>query len=598
MAPAKRRPTDPSDPRDLGNVSEPDAKRPARGSGGSGGSGGSLASIVSNASEGAPSFRSSPTLSQRGVGSALAPRDTPGPLEQLSGEFGTDYYDTVGNGPTIPEVPPQLSGMTFARITQTSRGPNEGSAQVTVRDREGNFSRVRTVSSGFFREPLGSPTGDGHQFGTTLRPPPFQGTGGITRIEQSGSPGQDQTPSPRHHHHRNQSNHLAATNGNANDQDENSDVDGDNEQMDSPAPSIDAPHTVLDRFRVQRPRLLLIYTGGTIGMKQGSDGSLAPVPGYLTRCLTTMSIFRGKGMPDFDIVEWNEIMDSSDFGPNEWIALGNQIKDVYLDYDGFVVLHGTDTMAYTACALSFMLENLGKPVIITGSMVPFAHAYTDARDNIIASMLFAAQFEIPEVCIFFGTHLMRGNRAQKSDTESLDAFQSLNYPALARLGVHMNINMNRILQPPKKRLRLHTALCSDVIVCRMTPGFSDTILHNILKPPTKGVVLQLYGVGNAPHRREGLLQAIEHAIKVDDVVVVVTSQCTRGYVNLFQYENGVKLADVGCVSGMDMTPEAAAIKLSLLLGQGVPTDQVKRLMTINMRGELTPDRKDWGNTGK
>lgn len=221
-------------------------------------------------------------------------------------------------------------------------------------------------------------------------------------------------------------------------------------------------------------RVLLIYTGGTMGMAL-QNGTLAPLKGYLPQCIREMPEVHDPSMPELDVLEYDPLIDSANVGPEDWASLSSHLRDNYYDYDGFVIIHGTDTMAYTASALSFMLEGLGKAVVITGSMIPLAAVYNDARRNLLISAIFAAQLELCEVAIFFNDRLLRGNRAVKVDSNSLDAFDSPNFPPLATVGARVSTDRVAWRAPPVSRLRVHTALSTCVIVVRLAPGFDDSV---------------------------------------------------------------------------------------------------------------------------
>eukprot|EP01132_Coremiostelium_polycephalum_P008367 gene8367-10276_t len=342
--------------------------------------------------------------------------------------------------------------------------------------------------------------------------------------------------------------------------------------------------------RVKRGCIFVIYTGGTLGMKRDSVGILRPEPHYLEEQLSILPELKSEDMPLYSLHEFDPPIDSSDMEHEDWINIAKLIEKNYYDYDGFVVIHGTDTMSFTASALSFMLENLGKPVIFTGSQIPFAELINDARRNLITAMIFAGKVDIPEVCIFFNNQLLRGCRSKKIDSWSLEAFDSPNCPPLATLGMEININSDVILNQPKGRFRLHETINKNIAVIHLVPGFSDEAFENILKEPLEGLILLSYGSGNAPAKKKQFVEAITKAVR-RGVIVVVTSQCVRGSVNLKQYATGKSLLDAGAISGHDMTVEAAATKLGWLLGLGIPKEQVRLLMESDLRGELTKRTK-------
>ena len=238
--------------------------------------------------------------------------------------------------------------------------------------------------------------------------------------------------------------------------------------------------------------VLLIYTGGTLGMTK-QNGTLAPKKGALVQTIRQMPEVHDPSMPALDILEYEPLIDSSNVSPDDWARLARQIRDSYYDYDGFVIVHGTDTMAYTASALSFMLEGLGKAVVLTGSMIPLAEVYNDARRNLIISITFAAQLELCEVAIFFNDRLLRGNRAVKVDSNGLAAFESPNFAPLATVGASIFADRSRWRAPPQSRMRVHTNLDASVICIRLAPGFDDSAILAMLRHATslKGLVLSL-----------------------------------------------------------------------------------------------------------
>jgi L-asparaginase len=341
-----------------------------------------------------------------------------------------------------------------------------------------------------------------------------------------------------------------------------------------------------------KKRVYIVYTGGTIGM-QASPAGYLPKPGYLTELMDQIAELQHADMPDITIHEYDPLLDSSNIMPSDWLKIAEDIAQHYDDYDGFVVLHGTDTMAYTASALAFMLDGLGKPVILTGSQIPLSELRNDARGNLISALLIAAQFAIPEVSLFFGDNLLRGCRAVKVDADGFRAFASPNFPALGEVGNHIEIDWSLVRPTPPKgtALRVQRLETPDVGALRLFPGISASLLENILRPPIKGLVLEAYGVGNAPDRDRDLLQALHRAVQ-RGVVIVACTQCLQGSVHLDDYSTGASLAKAGVISGIDMTSEAVLTKLFYLFSQGYSPDVVKSLMQKNLRGELTPDYPD------
>jgi len=357
-------------------------------------------------------------------------------------------------------------------------------------------------------------------------------------------------------------------------------------------------------------------------MKRNEEGAFAPVSGYLAQVIKDMpemlAEMRGaKVMPKYTLIEYNPLLDSSDMGPEDWVKIAKDIERNYYDYDGFVVIMGTDTMAYCASALSFMLENLDKTVVITGSILSIAEVYNDARRNLIGSMIFATEYDLPEVCIFFNNLLLRGNRSKKMDSNGLAAFQSPNFPpiglledifmqtavsrhqfsSLAALAsgqsqssgyVPFSAPQNLLLPHPKGRFRIHTTMDTRVLVIRLVPGFDDEGISAMINncPSLKALILEVYGTGNAPNRKTRLLDNIKLATQ-KGILVVVTTQCPKGAVMLGQYALGKTLMDLGVVEAGDMTTEATATKLAYLFGKKLPLVQVQAAMRANLRGEMT-----------
>ena len=353
------------------------------------------------------------------------------------------------------------------------------------------------------------------------------------------------------------------------------------------------PHELLEEQ--DQKSVLIIYTGGTLGMKPNAEGSLAPVPGYLVEVLNNMPEMHQPEMPSYDIIEYDPLIDSSSMGPREWKKIATDIESNYLKYDGFVVCMGTDTMGYAASALSFMLENLGKPVIFTGSLIPQFEVYSDARRNLLVSIIYAMSCDIPEVCICFNDTLTRGNRTKKVNNVGLSAFESPNYPSLAVLGTMIRYRHHLALKPPQFPLKVHKKLSGEAIVIKLAPGFSDEVLLALIRNTStkylKAIILELYGTGNGPANKEGLLLAIQEAQK-KSILVVAVSQCLKGSVSLSSYALGREFMRLGVLACEDMTTEACVTKLAYLLGRGNgDMDYVRRFLCVSLRGELTPASK-------
>lgn len=335
-----------------------------------------------------------------------------------------------------------------------------------------------------------------------------------------------------------------------------------------------------------RNKVYIAYTGGTIGMKSIGNG-FTPAAGYLQKLMSNVPELQSDILPDYEICEYDPLLDSSNMTPQDWLKIAKDIAAHHSEFDGFVVLHGTDTMAYTASALPFMLQGLQKPVVITGAQIPLSKVRNDARENLITALFIAANFKIPEVCLCFGDKLLRGNRAVKVDADSLDAFESPNFPPLGTVGIEIRVNWDLVLPPPKTRKSIKVAALNEsrVAALRLFPGISVDIVKNFLQPPIRGLILETYGIGNAPEDLK-LISALKAA---DDrgVVIVNCTQCLKGTVNMENYATGAALAKAGVISGFDMTLEAALAKLSFLLNQKLPVAEIKKKMQTDMRGELT-----------
>lgn len=340
----------------------------------------------------------------------------------------------------------------------------------------------------------------------------------------------------------------------------------------------------------QESSVLLIYTGGTIGMIENPEtGALESFNFH--HLLDNVPELK-KLNSTISTIQFDPPIDSSDMDPNKWNELVRIICENYAYFDGFVILHGTDTMSYTASALSFMLENLSKPVILTGSQLPIGVLRTDGKENLITAIEIAAAKEngkpiVPEVCILFENFLMRGNRTKKINAENFNAFRSQNYPPLARVGIHIKYDTFLIHYPePGIPLRTHYLMDPNVVVLRIFPGITPQTVNAILNiPDLKGVVMETFGSGNAM-TKQWFLNALKSAIDRGIVIVNVT-QCMGGSVQMGLYETGNKLSEAGVISGYDMTTEAALTKLMFLFGHDRSIDEVKAQMRRDVAGEVT-----------
>lgn len=337
---------------------------------------------------------------------------------------------------------------------------------------------------------------------------------------------------------------------------------------------------------MQKKSIYVAYTGGTIGMQRSEHGYV-PVSGHLQNQLAKMPEFHRAEMPDFTIHEYQPLIDSSDMTPQDWQTIADDIQANYDNYDGFVILHGTDTMAFTASALSFMLENLAKPVIVTGSQIPLAELRSDGQQNLLNSLFVAANYPINEVALFFNNQLYRGNRTTKAHADGFNAFASPNLAPLLEAGIHIR----RLNTPPapggQGPLIVRSITPQPVGVVTIYPGISADVVSNFLRQPVKALILRSYGVGNAPQNRE-FLKALQEASE-RGIVVVNLTQCMSGKVNMGGYATGNALAHAGVIGGADMTVEATLTKLHYLLSQDLDANAIRTAMTQNLRGELTPD---------
>jgi L-asparaginase len=336
---------------------------------------------------------------------------------------------------------------------------------------------------------------------------------------------------------------------------------------------------------MNKKRIYVAYTGGTIGMQKSEHGYV-PVPGFLSETVRQMPEFYRPEMPDFDIHEYHPVIDSSDMTPAHWLTIARDIEANYLNYDGFVVLHGTDTMAYTASALSFMLENLSKPVIITGSQIPLAQLRSDGQVNLLNSLYLAAYYPIAEVALYFNNQLFRGNRATKADADGFNAFASPNFPPLLQAGIHIELKAGQLCEATDHApLQVAHITPQPVSVVTLYPGISADVIKNMAAAPVRALIIKSYGVGNAPQAPE-LLAALTEAAERGTVIVNCT-QCFKGKVNMGGYATGHALQQCGVSSGFDMTLEAALTKLHYLLSKNLSSDEVRTLVMQNLRGELS-----------
>ncbi|MFC6632186.1 type I asparaginase [Microbulbifer taiwanensis] len=332
-------------------------------------------------------------------------------------------------------------------------------------------------------------------------------------------------------------------------------------------------------------KTLILYTGGTLGMRRSASGYVpdADLEILLEKLLAGVA---GQ-LPEYDFHALEQLLDSANMQPADWYRIAACIRDKGDRYDGFIVLHGTDTMAYTASALSFALQGLNKPVLVTGSQIPLREMRSDAHNNLIAALLLSADETLAEVCLYFNGKLLRGNRATKVSSGSLDAFASPNYPLLGEVGIQVDIDRGALLPAMTRRdIQIPEFADGGVVLLKLFPGITPYFLKKILECRPRGLVMETYGTGNAPTEDKTFTGLLQKACGRGTICVAV-SQCLENRVDLGKYAAGSALLDAGVIGGLDMTTEAAYTKLNHLLAMGLPEKQVRELMQNSLCGECT-----------
>jgi L-asparaginase len=334
-------------------------------------------------------------------------------------------------------------------------------------------------------------------------------------------------------------------------------------------------------------KICVINTGGTLSMRRSESG-YRPSAGYLANQMANMEELSQAPMPKFDLIEYDPLVDSSNMTPAIWRDIAEDIQTRHDAYDGFVVLHGTDTMAYSAAALAFMLDGLSRPVILTGAQLPLGQIRNDARENLKTAMVLAANYQIPEVCLLFGDHLFRGCRSTKVSATRFDAFDSPNYPPLATVGTSIEIFEENFLfsESTSPGLQVKPIQATEVAAFRIFPGMSVDILRHLLQRPLKGIILETFGDGNGPTENRDFLDAISSATQAGMVILGCT-QCLHGEMTQGSYATGKALTEVGVIPGRDMTIEAALTKMQFLFSQNYSVNEIRKKIGQNLVGEIS-----------
>jgi len=337
-------------------------------------------------------------------------------------------------------------------------------------------------------------------------------------------------------------------------------------------------------------QILILYTGGTIGMTSSAQGYV-PDDGFETLLNGRLHLHHSPGsahqLPDYRLVKFDQLIDSSNLMPADWTLIGQALIENWHDYDGFIVLHGTDTMAYTASALSFILQGMNKPVIITGSQIPLSELRNDALDNLVTSLILAGNYDIPEVCIYFNGRLLRGNRSKKVKSTELDAFDSPNFAWLGQVGIHIAIQHPLLLKPGSPNFNLPHFKPNGIVIAPIYPGISARVIDALLDAEeVRALILQSYGVGNPPDQNKTFIASLERAGN-NGIVVLNTSQCLQGSVHQGAYATGETLNQIGVIPAADLTLEAAFTKLHFLIGMGDDATAIRENITRPLCGECS-----------